>query len=52
MSVDYRVIYLIRRRDSLGFLDLHILAAAGQLTFTGFGAERLGAAFCAAISFT
>jgi hypothetical protein len=42
----------VRRGDSLGFLDLHVLAAAGQFTFTGLGAERLGAAFRAAISFT
>jgi hypothetical protein len=43
---------LIRGRNGFGFLCFHLFTAAGKFTLAGFGAERLGAAFRTAISFS
>src|SRR4030042_184231 len=43
---------LIRGRNGFGFLHLHLFAAAGKFAFSGFGAERFGVAFGAAIPFS
>jgi hypothetical protein len=50
--ISKQIIYLVRRRDCLGFLDLHRLAVAGQIAIAGLRAESLGAAFSTAVSFT
>jgi hypothetical protein len=46
------MIALVGRRDSFRFLGLHFLSATFQFAFPGFGAERFGAAFRTAVSFT
>jgi len=43
---------LVRGWNRFRFLRFHFLTAAGKLTGAGFGAERFGVAFGAAISFT
>ena len=45
-------LYLVRGRNRFGFLYLHLFTAAGKFALAGFSAERLGAAFRAAISFS
>jgi hypothetical protein len=48
----YSFIFLIRGRNGFGFLHLHVFAAAGKFAFAGFSAERFGAAFGTAVSFS
>jgi hypothetical protein len=48
----YLLYGLIRGGDGFGFLHLHFFITAGEFAHAGFGAERFGAAFGAAISFS
>jgi hypothetical protein len=49
VSVSFR---LVRGGDGFGFLRFHFFTAAGKLALAGFGAERFGAAFGTAVSFS